>query len=366
MTKARCSTKTIEDCLERLLLPNLRKVNSSQYQNVGKYPIIDQGQRVIAGWTDDESGVISEPLPVIVFGDHTRTFKFADFPFVRGADGTQILKPKKGIDPLFFFYACRALDLPERGYNRHFSSLKEKTVRIPDDEEEQRRTALVLRELESTKERQEIVLGTLADLKLSAMNHLFRNGVLGIGTKETEFGFVPANYELRPISGLGAVVTGNTPPTKNRENYVGGTIPFVSPADIQHGFRIQGTGKHISETGLLSSRPLPQGTICFVCIGSTIGKVGQTTAPVTVTNQQINSIIPSGRYHPDYIFHLLTFWSEQIQREASPSPVPILTKGAFERIQIYASPDEDEQKKTAEVLNAIDIKTDLHLKKKVF
>ena len=77
--------------------------------------------------------LFSEPLPLIVFGDHTRTFKFINQPFARGADGTQLLRPKSGIDPLFFFYACKAIDLPARGYNQHFTILKEKKLSYPDE-----------------------------------------------------------------------------------------------------------------------------------------------------------------------------------------------------------------------------------------
>src|SRR5262245_15610993 len=119
-------TETVENCLVRLSLAAIPKLQTQDYRPSGLYPIIDQGQTPIAGWTDDKSGLITQILPVVVFGDHSRVFKFVDFPFVRGADGTQILRPKAGIDPLFFYYALRAVDLPSHGYNRHFKALKEK------------------------------------------------------------------------------------------------------------------------------------------------------------------------------------------------------------------------------------------------
>ena len=88
------STVTVESCLERLTLGKIPKVLTRDYKPSGSYPIIDQGQSPIAGWTDDDSGLISTNLPVVIFGDHTRAFKYVDFPFVRGADGTQLLKPQ--------------------------------------------------------------------------------------------------------------------------------------------------------------------------------------------------------------------------------------------------------------------------------
>ena len=49
----------------------------------------EQGS-LISGYTNNKNSITD--LPIIVFGDHSCTFKFIDFPFVRGADGTQLLK----------------------------------------------------------------------------------------------------------------------------------------------------------------------------------------------------------------------------------------------------------------------------------
>ncbi|MDQ7082658.1 MAG: hypothetical protein Q9N34_06680 [Aquificota bacterium] len=69
------------------------KVKQKEYKAIGKHPIIDQGQKFIAGYTDREDLLYQGPLPVIIFGDHTRIWKFVDFPFVCGADGTKIIIP---------------------------------------------------------------------------------------------------------------------------------------------------------------------------------------------------------------------------------------------------------------------------------
>ena len=50
------------------------KVKTNQYQESGKYLIIDQGQEQIAGYTDIEDGLLEE-VPAIIFGDHTRVIK---------------------------------------------------------------------------------------------------------------------------------------------------------------------------------------------------------------------------------------------------------------------------------------------------
>jgi type I restriction enzyme, S subunit len=201
-------------------------------------------------------------------------------------------------------------------------------------------------------------------LKLATMRELFTRGLRGETLKDSEFGPVPESWQIAKIDDLGKVVTGNTPPTKNRENYDGGTIPFIAPGDIEHGKRTESTEKHVSAIGLATSRQLPRGATCFVCIGSTIGKVGMTTEEVSCTNQQINSVIPYDEYDPGYVFHLLTHWSDRIKMEQSPSPVPIMSKGVFEKIEIWVTKDPFEQQEIAKILDAIDDKIDLHKHKK--
>jgi len=108
------------------------KIKQQEYKKFGKYPVIDQSQNYIAGFCDDDEKVYRGELPVIIFGDHTRVFKFVNFPFVVGADGVKVLIPNKEIyDPKFLFYAMLTLNIPSRGYNRHYKLLREKKLPLP-------------------------------------------------------------------------------------------------------------------------------------------------------------------------------------------------------------------------------------------
>jgi type I restriction enzyme S subunit len=207
-------------------------------------------------------------------------------------------------------------------------------------------------------------MSTAQELKRAAMRELFTRGLRGEPQKETEIGPVPESWVEVAFSGLGEIVTGTTPPTKDRAFYDDGTIPFISPGDIDHGFPVVYTQKRITDAGLAVSRGLPSGTTCVVCIGSTIGKVGRTTAEVSATNQQINAIIPGPGYDSNYLSHLLAYHSDIVRNAASPSPVPILSKGAFEKLVLFTSTNPDEQTEIATILDAIDRKIDLHRQKR--
>ncbi len=176
-----------------------KKVLARDYRVTGKFPIVDQGQELIAGWTDDKSAVITDGLPLIVFGDHTRVFKFVDFPFAIGADGTKLLRPVSELDPRFFYFACLALDIPSRGYNRHFKILREQLVRYPE-KSEQEKVAAVLWKIQKAVEIEGAIVRNMRDLKKSLLRRLFTHGLRGEPLKETEIGPLPESWDVEPLS----------------------------------------------------------------------------------------------------------------------------------------------------------------------
>lgn len=110
------------------------RVKKEDYLEQGEIPAIDQGAEFIGGYTNDYDALHDNPLPIIVFGDHTRIIKYVDFPFASGADGTQLLYPKnEELMPAYFYYAVRNIDLSNFAYARHFKFLKEQEVLIPNN-----------------------------------------------------------------------------------------------------------------------------------------------------------------------------------------------------------------------------------------
>jgi len=108
------------------------ELKQKDFQATGQFPIIDQSEALIAGYSDDGEKVYNGKLPIIIFGDHTRVVKYVDFPFIIGGSGVKILIPNKEFDILFLFYAINNLNLPSRGYSRHFKVLKEKFIPKPE------------------------------------------------------------------------------------------------------------------------------------------------------------------------------------------------------------------------------------------
>ncbi|MHB8280216.1 MAG: N-6 DNA methylase, partial [Candidatus Humimicrobiaceae bacterium] len=107
------------------------KIQKSAFGLSGKYPIIDQSQEEISGWTDDESTLVSDSKPLVVFGDHTCAVKYLEQPFAQGADGIKIIKTHDELLPKYLYFYLRSKPVETDGYKRHFSKLKETKIPLP-------------------------------------------------------------------------------------------------------------------------------------------------------------------------------------------------------------------------------------------
>lgn len=145
------------------------------------------------------------------------------------------------------------------------------------------------------------------------------------------------------IGELGKIVTGKTPPTKQPE-YFGSDYPFITPSDIvDYNVRhLESIERYLSQKWK-NDQPkylIPANAICYVCIGSTVGKICMTQTP-SFTNQQINSIIcDQDIADPRYLFYKLKYETPQIKSIADGKGAgkAIINKSEFEQLRIDIPP----------------------------
>ena len=119
----------ISDILDKY--PTTKRYETKEYLQIGKYPIIDQGDAYIVGFTNENDNLLTRH-PAVLFGDHSTKVKFLDFDFARGADGTQILySSNDAVSQYYLYLVVSALQIPNPGYSRHFKYLKELPIVIP-------------------------------------------------------------------------------------------------------------------------------------------------------------------------------------------------------------------------------------------
>lgn len=109
-----------------------KQIVASEYKDEGSIPIVDQSRAFVAGYTNDLEARVDFGIPIIVFGDHTRIVKLIEFPFAKGADGTQlIISDCLEMPQRLLYCSIMNVDLSNYHYARHFKYLKEEKIMIP-------------------------------------------------------------------------------------------------------------------------------------------------------------------------------------------------------------------------------------------
>ena len=159
-------------------------------------------------------------------------------------------------------------------------------------------------------------------------------------------------WEKCKLGDYGKVVTGNTPPTKDIENYENGTYLWASPADLGRIKSISETKIMLSAKGFSTTRALPKGSVLITCIGSTIGKTGMATKEMS-TNQQINSIVVNDNNDNEFVYYAIQSAFPRYLSSIAVQAVPIISKSAFELLP-NQRPCLQEQKKIGKMLSLLD------------
>lgn len=171
---------------------------------------------------------------------------------------------------------------------------------------------------------------------------------------ESELGLIPEGWNVKSIKDFGKVVTGKTPPQKVDDAYSESGVPFITPTDIDSDVFVAETKRFLSESGVevVKKNLLPEGSICVTCIGSQMGKA--VIAPsVSISNQQINSIVTKKSYERNFLFLNLRRRREEIFLiGSSGSTMPIINKSTFEKLKVV-TPAESLIKVFDEILSPL-------------
>lgn len=224
------------------------KLQKSEYLEQGRFPIVDQGQQKFGGYTDDESVVSLDGCPAIVFGDHTRIFKFIDEPFCLGADGAKVLEPKAELDKKFLFYYLSSLNIESAGYSRHFKFLKENVVPVPPLPE-QKRIAAILDKADAIRRKRQQAIQLADDFLRAVFLDMFgdpganpkgfNEAVLGeLTTGKTNNGLFRKNDEYGgsvPVAWVGELFRGNKISFSEGANRIDPTVKEIDAYGLKYG-----------------------------------------------------------------------------------------------------------------------------------
>ena len=355
-----------------------KQVKSSDYQKIGNYPIIDQSSDFICGFYDDEKKVVKKNLPIVIFGDHTRHVKFIEFPFVCGADGTQLIVPKINLQRKYLYYLIldASIKIGNYGYDRHLKHLKNFTGLVNSNTAQQRKIASILSTCDEVIEKTEAAIAKYEALKQGMMHDLFTRGidiktgklrpsyqdapelykesVLGMIPKEWEEGFISDVVEVNSPVTYGIVQPGDF--SQNGVLLIRGKDYISGWAQESEFFRVK---KELHAQFKRSTTLSGDLLICIV--GATYGAVGVVPewikeANITQTTARIRC--NQKKFIPNFIEYYLksSFGRLMIEKYVKGSAQPGLNLADVEKFITRYPEDINEQKMIGDRIKSLEKK----------
>ena len=202
--------------------------------------------------------------------------------------------------------------------NLKFSVLQELPINLrPIDE--QRKLASVLDYVDSVIGLRNEELSTLDTLVKSRFVELFGDPVSN-----------PKDWNIEPLGKRCGIITGNTPPRSEPENY-GKYIEWIKSDNINTPFTfITKAQECLSEAGFEKCRFVEAGSILMTCIAGSIDCIGNVavTDRRVAFNQQINAIVPE----QDEVLYL--YWLMQLSKPMIHRTINMALKGILSKSQL--------------------------------
>ena len=336
--------KKFEDLLD-YIQPTKYIVDSTEYSDEYKTPVLTAGKSFVIGYTNEKQGIFNQ-LPVIIFDDFTTANKFVKFPFKVKSSAMKILKPKdSSVNIEFVFYYMQTVRITFDTHKRYWISTYSKLpVPIPPKDEQQAIVAKI-EELFSELENGKKELLTAQDKLKTYRQSLLKWAFEGRLTNENlKYGELPKGWEVIKVFELGEISTGSTP-SKSNPAFYSNKFPFYKPTDLEAGYNVRESSDNLSELGIKEARFLPSNSILVTCIGATIGKIGIIRRE-GASNQQINAIIPSKNFDPNFIYYqaIAPKFQNAIIENYSQTTLPILNKSKFQNLEMYTCSLLEQQK----------------------
>lgn len=160
-----------------------------------------------------------------------------------------------------------------------------------------------------------------------------------------------SKYPIKKVRELIKLIsTGTTPPTNRKEYFDKGTINFYTPADLGQSMFLNNAERRVTKLAIedKKARKFEKGTLLFVGIGSTVGKVGIVNNDFATSNQQITGLV----FNTDilileFVYYFFEYFKNITTKEKTQATIPIVNQDKILNIPIPI-PDINEQKRLSD------------------
>lgn len=372
--------------------PSLAKINPQYDLTGGPYPFVpmDAVANGFAGIeyfdsVQDASGGYSRFREGdILFAKITPCAENGKLALVKGIDDKlglgstefHVISPAKGVNGQFLYYLFSsghvhrlAISLMEgtTGRQRIPASIFKKRLSapVPLDDREQEQIASILYKVDEDIQTTKKTIAKAERLKKALMQNLLTGRLRpdGIWRKEEDFyidekfGKVPKGWKVARVKYFGDVRTGKTPPTDEENNFgsnISSNYMFITPGDLGESRLILKTERYVTEKGLTYTYKVPAYSVCVVCIGSTIGKVGINESEAC-TNQQINTVTLNDRNDAFFFYYMMQYRSAHFKEYAGINVTPQVNKSGFKKYRLLQPESKSEQEQISSRLLKVDL-----------
>ena len=256
-------------------------VESTDYNDKYKTPVLTAGKSFVLGYTNETHGVYTA-LPVIIFDDFTTASQYVNFEFKVKSSAMKILTPNTELVlPKFIYYRMQIIQFDHSTHKRYwiqqYSKIKVSIPPIPVQEQIVAKIEELFSELDNgvetlQKTKQQLAVYRQAVLKQAFEGHFTSHQQLDMelpwaSEEETAtLPDIPAEWRYVSLANLGDLGRGKSKhrPRNDAKLFENGKYPFIQTGDVKAAKRyITECSKMYGEFGLQQSKLWPKGTLCI-------------------------------------------------------------------------------------------------------
>ena len=330
------------------------KAYLSEAFEVGEYPVIQQGDKPILGYSDKKPFENFED--VVLFGDHTLSLYKPETPFLVATDGLKIITV-----PNFsgsFLLSLLEKYVPEsQGYKRHFTILKKEQVAFPTDVKERVLIGEFFTQIDRTIILHERELDLLKETKKGFLQKMFPKN--GAKVPEIRFPGFTEDWEQRKLGELATIVRGASPrPIQDPKWFdTESDVGWLRIADVtEQDGRIYYLEQHISKLGQEKTRVLVEPHL-LLSIAATVGKPVVNYVKTGVHDGFL--IFLNAIFDREFMFQWLEMFRPKWQKYGQPGS-QVNLNSELVRNQEILIPNNEEQQKIGSFFKQLDTTITLH------
>ena len=296
-------------------------VESTDYSDNYKTPVLTAGKSFIIGYTNETNGIYDK-LPVIIFDDFTTSTQYVSFPFKVKSSAMKILTANTDLVlPKFIFYRMQIIEFDHSTHKRYwiqqYSKIKVKIPSLPEQEKIVAKIEELFSELDNGVETLKKTKQQLAVYRQAVLKEAFEGKFTThfVCQKELEWASaeetkslptIPEEWQYIALSKLGDLGRGKSKhrPRNDPKLFEGGKYPFLQTGEVKAAKQyITEYSKMYGEFGLQQSKLWPKGTLC-ITIAANIAE----TAFLGINACFPDSVVGFTPYEhilPEYVKHFI-------------------------------------------------------------